>query len=198
MEILDKILKRIEEIIAVSALLGAFILAFLAVVLRNTTGDVIFWSEEAIIYLIIYSTFFGAVIALRDNEHVNVDILPVLLKGVARRTVVLIGAFITIAFAAVLSILAWLLIFEPFSRETQTPALKLPLWVLELSLSVAMSLFLIRAIQQFVSIWRTPADELLVDPVSESEAEELVESAQSKLHVLNQEPAVRPEEGGRK
>ena len=198
MDTLDRILRRIEEIVAVAALLGAFCLAFLAVILRNTTGNVIFWSEEAIIYLIIYSTFFGAVIALRDNEHVNVDILPVLLKGQARRVVVVLGAVITVAFSAILAVLAWLLIFEPFSRETQTPALKLPLWALELSLALAMSLFLFRAVQKLVSIWRTPTDELLADPVSEAEAEEFMESAQSKLQILNQEPVSRIEEGDRK
>lgn len=198
MDTLDRILRRIEEIVAVAALLGAFCLAFLAVILRNTTGNVIFWSEEAIIYLIIYSTFFGAVIALRDNEHVNVDILPVLLKGQARRVVVVLGAVITVAFSAILAVLAWLLIFEPFSRETQTPALKLPLWALELSLALAMSLFLFRAVQKLVSIWRTPTDELLADPVSEAEAEEFMESAQSKLQILNQEPVSRIGEGDRK
>ena len=112
--------------------------------------------------------------------------------------VVVLGAVITVAFSAILAVLAWLLIFEPFSRETQTPALKLPLWALELSLALAMSLFLFRAVQKLVSIWRTPTDELLADPVSEAEAEEFMESAQSKLQILNQEPVSRIEEGDRK
>lgn len=188
MKLLVRIISRVEEIIAVGSLLSAFCIAFVAVIQRNTTGNVLYWSEEAIIYLIIYSTFFGAVIALRDNEHVNVDILPVLLRGRARRFVLILGALITVAFATILVFLAWALIMEPFSRETFTPALKWPLWIFELSVPLSMMLFLLRAIQKVFVLWNSPDDQLLADTVSEVEAEEFMEQSQSTLHILNQEP----------
>ncbi|OLT00065.1 hypothetical protein BJF90_07095 [Pseudonocardia sp. CNS-004] len=55
----DRVLTRIENVLAASALGLATIIAIVAVVLRYVFGVFLFWSEEAIIYLIIYSTFLA-------------------------------------------------------------------------------------------------------------------------------------------
>ncbi|GAA2006960.1 TRAP transporter small permease [Brevibacterium samyangense] len=183
---LDSVLGWIENIIAGVSLVLACLIAIVSVVLRETTGFVIFWSEEAIIYLIIFSTFFGAVIVLRRNEHVNVDILPVLLRGRAKKVVMLIGLLATIVFALGIGVLAWMLIAEPFSHTTITPALKAPLWVLELSIAVGMTLFFVRAVEMVVRTILTPSSELGRDVLAE-EAEaagldaDLVESGRAAL-----------------
>src|SRR5699024_1947093 len=57
MRTVDKYLTRTENFLAGGALIAATALAVFAVILRNITGDVLFWSEEATIYLIIFSTF---------------------------------------------------------------------------------------------------------------------------------------------
>lgn len=159
----DRILSIIENILAGGCLTAATVLAVFAVILRNVTGDVIFWSEEAIIYLIIFSTFLGAVITLRHNEHVAVDIMPVLLKGRAKKSFIVIGGITTLVYAGFIGYLSWALITEPFSRSTVTPALKLPLWVMELSLAVGMTLFFIRAAAMTVRAIRAPASDLEKD-----------------------------------
>src|SRR5690606_39170473 len=61
-------------------------------------------------------------------------------------------------------------ITEPFSRTTITPALKLPLWVVELSLAVGMTLFFIRAVEMTIRALRTPATELDKDVLAEEAA----------------------------
>lgn len=167
---LDTILTWIENVIAAGSLALACGLAILAVILRNLTGDVIFWSEEAIIYLIIFSTFFGAVAVLRHNEHVTVDILPVLLKGRARKVFLVLGGLATVVYGFFVTYLSWELISEPFSRTTITPALKLPLWVVELSIAVGMTLFFIRAVEMVVRTIRTPVDALDKDVFAEEVA----------------------------
>lgn len=170
MRTLDKYLSRTENFLAGGSLIAATVLAVWAVILRNATGDVLFWSEEAIIYLIIFSTFFGAVVTLRHNEHVAVDIMPTLLKGKAKKAFVLLGGIATLVYAGFVAYLSWALISEPFSRTTITPALKLPLWVVELSLAVGMTLFFIRAVEMTVRALRTPAAELDKDVLAEEAA----------------------------
>jgi C4-dicarboxylate transporter DctQ subunit len=149
---LDKALTAVENVLAVAALALATLIAVGAVILRYLFGTIIFWSEEAIIYLIIYSTFLGAVITLRHNEHVSVDLLPVLLKGRARRVVTVIGASLLAVYLLVIGWYAWLLLLEPFSTSTVTPALKLPLWVVEAAVPVGFTLMLVRALE---IVWRT-------------------------------------------
>ena len=170
MKTIDKYLSRLENFLAGGCLIAATALAVFAVLLRNITGDVIFWSEEAVIYLIIFSTFFGAVVTLRHNDHVAVDIMPALLKGKAKKFFVVLGGLATLVYAGFIAYLSWALITEPFSRTTITPALKLPLWVVELSLAVGMTLFFIRAAEMTVRALRTPAAELDKDVLAEEAA----------------------------
>ncbi|AZL04411.1 TRAP transporter small permease [Brevibacterium aurantiacum] len=170
MRTFDKYLSRVENFLAGASLIGATALAVFAVLLRNITGDVLFWSEEAIIYLIICSTFFGAVVTLRHNEHVAVDIMPTLLNGKKKKFFVVLGGLATLVYAGFIAYLSWALISEPFSRTTITPALKLPLWVVELSLAVGMTLFFIRAAEMLIRAIKAPAEELDKDVFAEEAA----------------------------
>jgi C4-dicarboxylate transporter DctQ subunit len=146
----DRVLTRIENVLAASALGLATIIAIFAVVLRYAFGIFLFWSEEAIIYLIIYSTFLGAVITLRHNEHVNVDIFGAFLKARGKRAFAVLAAAITVAYLVCIGFFAWLLLFEPFSTSTITPSLKLPLWVVEAAVPIGLTLMLLRALEILV------------------------------------------------
>jgi C4-dicarboxylate transporter DctQ subunit len=146
----DRVLTRVENVLAASALGLATLIAIVAVILRYVFGTFLFWSEEAIIYLIIYSTFLGAVITLRHNEHVNVDILGTFLKARGKRAVAVLAAAITVVYLVCIGIFAWLLLFEPFSTSTITPSLKLPLWVVEAAVPIGLTLMLLRALEILV------------------------------------------------
>jgi C4-dicarboxylate transporter, DctQ subunit len=146
----DRVLTRIENVLAASALGLAAIIAIGAVLLRYLFGIFVFWSEEAIIYLIIYSTFLGAVITLRHNEHVNVDIFGAFVKARGKRVLAIIGTAVTVVYLVCVGFFAWLLLFEPFSTSTITPALKLPLWVVELAVPIGLTLMLLRALEILV------------------------------------------------
>ncbi len=146
----DRVLTRIENVLAAGTLGLATIIAIVAVVLRYAFGIFLFWSEEAIIYLIIYSTFLGAVITLRHNEHVNVDIFAVFLKERGKRMVALLGGAMTLVYLGAIGFFAWMLLFEPFSTATVTPSLKLPLWVVEAAVPIGLTLMFLRALEILV------------------------------------------------
>ena len=146
----DRVLTRIENVLAASALGLATLIAIVAVLLRYIFGIFLFWSEEAIIYLVIYSTFLGAVITLRHNEHVNVDVFGAFLKKGGKRVVAVIGAAFTVVYLVCIGFYAWLLLFEPFSTSTSTPSLKLPLWVVEAAVPIGLTLMLLRALEILV------------------------------------------------
>ncbi|QYN37829.1 TRAP transporter small permease [Pseudonocardia sp. DSM 110487] len=150
MQRFDRVLTRIENVLAASALGLATIIAIVAVLLRYLFGIFLFWSEEAIIYLIIYSTFLGAVITLRHNEHVNVDVFGAFLKARGKRAFAVLAAAITVVYLVCIGFFAWLLLFEPFSTSTITPSLKLPLWVVEAAVPIGLTLMLLRALEILV------------------------------------------------
>ena len=148
---LDRVLTTIENVFAAGTLGLAAAISIINVFLRQF-GESWFWTEEAVIYLIIYSTFVGAVITLRHNEHVSVDILGVFFKDRGKKWLALVAGVVTIIYLVIMGYLGWQLLAEPFSRTTVTPVLKLPLWVVELAVPIGMTLMLLRAIEM---LWRT-------------------------------------------
>ena len=143
----DQILTWIENGIAGFALSAAAIIAIIQVILRTFFNYIIFWSEEAVIYLIILATFVGAVITLRRNEHVGVDVLPVFLKERGKRAFGVLSALLVALYCAVLGVLGWLMITEPAALSVVTPALKLPLWVVQIALPIGLTLMFLRALE---------------------------------------------------
>ncbi len=150
MSALDAALTKVENVLAAGSLAAAALLAIVAVILRSLFNEIIFWSEEAIIYLVICSTFFGAVITLRHNEHVNVDIIAVFLRERGKRVMGIIATLVTLVYLGVIGWLAWLLILDPRSSATATPALELPLWVVTLPLPIGFTLMFLRSLEVLV------------------------------------------------
>jgi C4-dicarboxylate transporter DctQ subunit len=151
---LDSILSKVENILAAGSLGAAALLAIVAVILRTFFNEILFWSEEAIIYLVIFSTFFGAVITLRHNEHVNVDLIAAFTKERGKRIMAFIAALVTLIYLGAVGWFAWVLVFEPRSSLTVTPALELPLWVVTLPLPIGFTLMFLRTVEVLVRLTR--------------------------------------------
>ncbi|MQA87012.1 MAG: TRAP transporter small permease subunit [Streptosporangiales bacterium] len=150
----DRALTWIENGIAGVALGGAAIMAIVQVVLRYVFNTIIFWSEEAVIYLVILSTFVGAVIALRHNEHVGVNILAVFLGERGKRVLAALSGLLVALYCGVFGALGWVMITEPAARTVVTPAMKMPLWVVQLALPIGLTLMFLRALEMVYRVVR--------------------------------------------
>ena len=168
MKSLNRALTTLENVLAAGTLAAAALIAILAILLRQIFGIFLFWSEEAIIYLIIFSTFFGAVITLRAQEHVNVDVIATFLGRRGKQVMALVALVVTLVYLGAVGFYAWMLLFEPFSSSTSTPALELPLWVVESAVAIGFTLMFLRAIELIVRVWRHGVEE---ENVLETEAE---------------------------
>lgn len=147
-------LTRVENTLVCTCLAVATLVAIAQVLLRAIFNIHLWWGEETIVYLIIYSTFLGAVITLRHNEHIAVKVFEPFLGTIGRRRMDILGILVTIAYLAIVGFFAWLLLFEPFSTSTVTPTLKLPLWVVELAVPLGFTLMLLRAVEILVRLFR--------------------------------------------
>ena len=170
MSALNRALTIVENVLAAGTLAAAALIAILAVLLRQLFGIFLFWGEEAIIYLVIYSTFLGAVVTLRHQEHVNVDVIAAFLGRRGKQVMALIATAVTLVYLGAVGYFAWMLLFEPFSSSTTTPAIGVPLWVVELSVPVGFTLMFVRAIELLV---RTARHGAVEESVLETEAKSI-------------------------
>jgi C4-dicarboxylate transporter DctQ subunit len=143
----DRLLTWLENFVAAVALAVAVTLSVVGVLLRYLFDYVIFWSEEASLYLVVLSTFFGASIALRHKDHVGVDILAQVARGRPKQVVNVVGVLVVVVYAGLFSVLGWMMVTSPIAGSFQTPALSLPLWVPQLAVPLGLTLILIRSAQ---------------------------------------------------
>lgn len=171
---LNRVLTTIENVLAAGALGLAALVAIVAVLLRSTVGYVIFWSEEAVIHLVITSTFLGAVVALRHGEHVGVDILTPMLRERGRRVLMLIGTAVTLVYLGLVGTFAWLLLAEPYAQLTVTPAIGAPLWLVTLPVPVGLTLMFVRALEIGARLLRgeDPYPERTAETEADAEADD--------------------------
>ena len=150
----DRILTLVENVVAGGALALATLIAITQVLLRTIFDIHLYWSEETIVYLIIYSTFIGAVVTLRHNEHISINVFEPFVGKVGKRRLEILGVSVMIVYLVIVGFFAWMLLFEPFSSATVTPTLKLPLWVVELAVPLGLTLMLLRSIEMLVRLAR--------------------------------------------
>lgn len=68
--------------VSIMALMSAMVI--LSVLFRYVFGLTYVWSEELIIYLFIITTYFGAILCVHENEHIDMVILKENLPAKAR------------------------------------------------------------------------------------------------------------------
>jgi TRAP-type C4-dicarboxylate transport system permease small subunit len=109
---------------AVGLLAGLTVVVCLGVFFRYVLNSSLVWYDEFASYLLVWLTFFGAVVAQYHQRHINFDLLVEKLAPLARRVVDVVAEVAVLGFQFVLFYYGWILT-ERMGDET---AISLP-WV---------------------------------------------------------------------
>jgi TRAP-type C4-dicarboxylate transport system permease small subunit len=151
MRAVEKFFKILETVI------NAAVIVFLALMVVNIAGNVILryvfrvpvsWAEELARYMMIWLSFLGMSLALKDNEHVGltffVKLFPkkveIVLKIISRLVILVFLIFVFINSLDVIPIL---------SRQ-KSAALRLPMYIPYLSVTVGSVLMMLYVVYQFL------------------------------------------------
>ncbi|SES28051.1 TRAP-type C4-dicarboxylate transport system, small permease component [Salipaludibacillus aurantiacus] len=130
-------LETIIKVTIACIALVMFVLVFLNVVLRYLFSSGITWSSEVARYLLIWLIFLGAVLAFKENAHLNVDVLFKKFNQKTKKVVYILSSF--------LMLFVILMIFDGSLKTAITninsysPAAGVPMWIVH-SAGVAGSL----------------------------------------------------------
>ena len=124
---MQKLLGRLVALVewwSIGLLAAMVVVVCWAVFTRYVLNSSLVWYDEFASYLLVWLTFYGAVVADYQRRHINFDLLVNKLKPAARRVVDVIGEFFVLGFQFVLCYYGWILT-EKMGDET---AISLP-WV---------------------------------------------------------------------
>lgn len=108
--------------LAVTAMLALAVIS--SVFLRYVLGITFVWAEEVITMLFIATTFFGAALATKEDEHIGIPALLEAVSKPARKILTIVGLLISIAVVVFLFLrsLDWI----EKAGDLVTPGLRVP------------------------------------------------------------------------
>ena len=124
---MQKLLGRLVAVVewwAVALMVAMVAIVCWAVFTRYILNASLVWYDEFASYLLVWLTFYGAVVADYQRRHINFDLLVNKLAPTPRRVVDVIGEICVLGFQFVLCYYGWIL-SERMGDET---AISLP-WV---------------------------------------------------------------------
>ncbi len=146
---LDKLVTQIEEWTLFIIVISALISLFANVVLRYGFNYTLAWSEELVRIVIIYSTFIGASVAIKQGAMIRIDavvqMFPRLKKGLTVYTHILM-----LIFAGIMVFHGYKMTHLQLITNQKTIIMQIPLVIIYAIMPLTGVLVFIRTVQVMI------------------------------------------------
>lgn len=122
---------------------------FIQVIMRYVFNSSILWSEELARYCFIWIVFIGASYGIKKDSHIKIDVLLNVVNEKFKRALTWISLLVFLIFALILIVSGYQVTEQVMAWNQLSPALRMPMWMINLAIPVGMVLVLIRIIQRF-------------------------------------------------
>ncbi|HEY8607808.1 MAG TPA: TRAP transporter small permease [Noviherbaspirillum sp.] len=138
---IEKLFLAANRWIVIAMMAAMVVMVFANVVSRYVWNYSFIWAEELSQYLMVWITFLGAGLALREGRHVAVELLQDRLPVRTRAWVRHLVAALIIVFLLALVVLGFQ--FALFAWEQETPVMNIPLGIPYLAVPLGALLLLV-------------------------------------------------------
>lgn len=143
---LDRILTFFEEWTLFLSVMAALIALFFNVVLRYGFNYTLAWSEELVREVIIYTTFIGLGVAIKNKSMIKIDALVQLVPKL-KIPLTFFSNIVTMIFALMMLYFGWKMVLLQASTDQKTIIMEIPLEYLYAFIPIMGFTMLIRTIQ---------------------------------------------------
>ena len=152
-------LDKLSAIFAGFLMFAALTISFSEIIARYIFEYSFYWAEEISIYLVIWSTFFGACSATQKGEHIRVQIF---IRRLNRNVIVkieLVCTVLCIAFSVLLFSSGISLVYEAKSYGTASISLlQAPLYIPYLIVPLGAGLMTLQLLYRLIKLLTSPDD----------------------------------------
>lgn len=129
-DLLNRIVDRIENVAVTLLMLLATVLAMVQVIARYVFNSSLYWSEELILYALITMSFLTASMGVRYAAHISVEALYAFVSPRMARVLQFVAAGLGLVFAGVLVWYGVRLTLNTSAMGQLSPAMRIPVaWV---------------------------------------------------------------------
>lgn len=123
------------------------------VVERYLLGHTTIWQIDVVTYSIVAATFIGSAYVLMTRGHVNVDVLPLHLRGRARYGLALGTTIVALCFCAVLLVLTALYWHEAWAGNWRSNTVwRARLWIPYASMPIGLALLVLQYVAELIRL----------------------------------------------
>lgn len=116
-------LSQISGYLAALSILAATLIIVQQVVVRYVFKFPTIWQVETAVYLLIAATFLGAPYGLKENAHINIDLLIIHISAAKRRKLDLVTSVVAMAFCFFLAYRGGVMWWEAFEGHWRSSSL---------------------------------------------------------------------------
>jgi TRAP-type C4-dicarboxylate transport system permease small subunit len=151
-------LAHIGIALAAIALLASMALIVYSVVMRYGFNQPIAWVDELVGYLLVACVMLAAADALREGEHIAVDIVTERLSARGKRLTAVLGLLAVAASALLLVIEGWdMVAFSRMVGLLSNGYMAVPMWIPQALVPIGACALLLAAIAALGAAWRGEA-----------------------------------------
>ncbi len=161
----DSIVGKIEEVVSVFSFSAMSIITIVAVFFRYVLKNPIIWSEEASRYFMVWGILIGVSMATRKASHLGVDVFVSNAPEKIRKILTIVANIVLIITFVMLTILAVQFLIKAKNLGNVSPILRIPFWMLYLSMPLGFGLSSIRGVQALIDILKgklEPNEEVMI------------------------------------
>lgn len=114
MKKLNNIFIKVEDYLSGGLIVVGLTILFLQVIMRYFLGMSTTWQDEAARYFIIWGVLLGSAVAIRDNQHIKVDVVYQLFKTSVKKLINLAANVFVLMFLLFMVVYGVILVKDKF------------------------------------------------------------------------------------
>ena len=144
----------LEETILLILLVLLTCIMGIQIVSRYVFQNSLTWSEELVRYMFVWSAFLGIPFCIKHGLSIKVDQFRNLFPIPLQKALMYIDKIIIFVLFLVMFIYSCLVVKASYLSGQTSPAMQIPMWIVQLSVCVSSLLSMIRSIQNFANLIR--------------------------------------------
>ena len=151
---IDRVLARVETVLILAFTTAALMLGVTQVVLRYVFNTGLHWAEAVFVILTVAGMMFAGSFGVREDRHVRIDLVPMLLPPRLRRMCDLAALAVSLSLCAYFVYCGARYVAFLHMIESVSPATGLQDWIFYLLVPVTFGAFTVRFAIRIVERWR--------------------------------------------
>ena len=144
----------LEETILLILLVLMTAIMGVQIVSRYVFQNSLTWSEELVRYMFVWSAFLGIPFCIKHGLSIKVDQFRNLFPIPLQKALMYIDKIIIFVLFLVLFIYSFKVVRATYLSGQTSPAMQLPMWTVQISVTVSSLLSMIRSIQNLLNLVR--------------------------------------------